>query len=181
MGKVIHWELCKQFKFDHTKWYMYRTKFVLKNETHTLLFDFEIQIDHLISAWRPDLVLSTKYKKKKKKERKGTWWIVDFAVRLDHKIRLKETEKRDKLRYLENMKQEFNSDTNYKWCTWKIPKGLVKWREKLGIRGHVETILTVALLKSAGIPRRVSDICCKSNSSINHQLSLAWKTLKGVK
>ena len=30
VGKVIHWQLCKKFKFDHTnKWYMYKPEAVL--------------------------------------------------------------------------------------------------------------------------------------------------------
>ena len=41
----------------------------LENETHKLLWDFDIQIIHLISTRRPDLIKSTKKKKKKKKER----------------------------------------------------------------------------------------------------------------
>ena len=56
-GNVIHWELCKKFKFDHTnKWYMYKPESVLKNEMPKLLWDFETQTYHLISARRPDLV-----------------------------------------------------------------------------------------------------------------------------
>ena len=48
VGKVIHWEMCKEFKFDHTnKWYMHNPAPVLKNATHKLLWDFNIQTDHL--------------------------------------------------------------------------------------------------------------------------------------
>ena len=51
VGKVIHLEFCKKFKFDHTnKWYMHNTKSVLGNEMHKLHLDFEIQTGHLISA-----------------------------------------------------------------------------------------------------------------------------------
>ena len=46
---MIHWELCKKFKFDHmNRWYMHNPESVLKNETHKILYDFEIQMDHLI-------------------------------------------------------------------------------------------------------------------------------------
>ena len=63
VGKVIHWEMCKKFKFDHTnKWYMHNPAPVLENATHKLLWDFNIQTDNLIPARRPDLI------KKKKKE-----------------------------------------------------------------------------------------------------------------
>ena len=55
VGKVIHWELCKKFKLDHTnKWYAHNPAFLLENETHKLLCDFAIQLDHLISARRPN-------------------------------------------------------------------------------------------------------------------------------
>ena len=36
--KVIHWELCKKFKFDHTtRWYMHNQESVSENETDKLL------------------------------------------------------------------------------------------------------------------------------------------------
>ena len=50
-GKVIHWDMCKKFKFPHTnKWYMQNPASVLENDTHKLLWNFDIQTDHLISA-----------------------------------------------------------------------------------------------------------------------------------
>ena len=37
VGKVILWEMCKKFKFDHTnKWYMHSPAPVLENATHKL-------------------------------------------------------------------------------------------------------------------------------------------------
>ena len=91
VGKVIYWEMCKKFKFGHTsKWYMHNPAAALKNDTHKLLWDFDIQTDHLISARRPDLIIINKKKKKR------TCKIVDFAVRADHRIKLKESEKKDK-------------------------------------------------------------------------------------
>ena len=50
--------------------------------THKLLWDFDIQTDHLISARRPDHIIINKKKKKKKKEKERTFRIVDFGVRL---------------------------------------------------------------------------------------------------
>ena len=89
VGKVIHWEMCKKFKFDHTnKWYMHNPAPVLKNDTHKLLWDFDIHTDHLISARRPDLMIINKKKRICK--------IVNFAVPADHRIKLKECEKKDK-------------------------------------------------------------------------------------
>ena len=57
-GKVINREMCKKFKFDHaTKSYMYKPAPVLENDTHKLLWDFDIRTDHLISARIPDLII----------------------------------------------------------------------------------------------------------------------------
>ena len=48
--------MSKKLKLDQTnKWYMHNPEPVLKNETHKLRWDFDIQKDHLISARRPDL------------------------------------------------------------------------------------------------------------------------------
>ena len=65
VGKVIHWEMCKKFQFDHAnKWYMHNPEPVLENDTHKLLWDFDIQRDNPIAARRSDLILTKKKKKK---------------------------------------------------------------------------------------------------------------------
>ena len=88
VGKVILLDMCKKFKFDHTyKWYMHNPAAVLENNTHKLQWDFDIHTDHWISARRPDLIIIDQKKKFK---------IVDFAVPVDHRIKLKECEKKDK-------------------------------------------------------------------------------------
>ena len=90
MDKVIHWEMCKKFKFDYkSKWYMHNPASFQENDTHKLLWDFNIHTDHLISTRRPDVII---IKRKKKRICK----IVDFAVPADHRIKLKECEKKDK-------------------------------------------------------------------------------------
>ena len=96
VGKVISWEMCKKLKFDHTnKWYMNNPVPVLENNTHELLWDFDIHTDYQISARIPDLIIINK--------KKRTWKIVDFAVPADHRIKLKECEKKDK--YLDPVRQ----------------------------------------------------------------------------
>ena len=58
LGKMIHLELWKRLEFDHTnKWYMYKPESVLENEIHEILWDFEVQTDNSIPAWRLDLEL----------------------------------------------------------------------------------------------------------------------------
>ena len=57
VGKVIPWEMSKKLKFDHTnKWYMHNPAPVQENGTHKLLWDFNIQTDHLIPARRLEIL-----------------------------------------------------------------------------------------------------------------------------
>ena len=97
MDKVIPWESCKKFKFDSTnKCYMHNPESVLENETRKLLLNFEIQTDHRILGRRLDLEI-------KKKKRKRTFRIVDFAFPADYRVKLKENKKeRLVTRLLEN-------------------------------------------------------------------------------
>ena len=63
VGKVIHWDMCKKFKSDHTnKWYMHNSASVQENDTHKIIWDFNIQTDYLISTRRPDLKIINKKK-----------------------------------------------------------------------------------------------------------------------
>ena len=66
VGKVIHKEMCKKFKFDDAnKWSMHNPTRVQENDTHKLLWDFEIQTVHLIPARRPNFIIINNNKKKK--------------------------------------------------------------------------------------------------------------------
>ena len=67
---------------------MHKPAPVLENDMHKLLWDFDIKTDHLISACRPDLIIIN--------NKKRTCKIVDIAVPPDHRIKLKEYEKKDK-------------------------------------------------------------------------------------
>ena len=73
--------MCRKFQFDHTnKWYMQNPAPVLENDSYKLLWDFNIQTDHLIPARKPDLIIMNK--------RKIICKIVDFAVPAFHRINL---------------------------------------------------------------------------------------------
>ena len=67
---------------------MHNTTSVLENDTHKLLWDFDIQTDHPTLTRNPDHIIINKKKKK-------TCKIVDFAVLVDHRIKLKECAKKD--------------------------------------------------------------------------------------
>ena len=125
---------------------------VLENDTHKLLWDFNIQTDHLIPARRPDLLIIFK------KER--ICKIVDIAFLADHRMNLKECEKKDKYldlaresKKLWNMKVTIVPIVIGAFDT--ITKGLLKGLEDLEVCGRVETIQMTALLRTARILRRV--------------------------
>ena len=142
VGKVIHWEMCKKFKFDHTnKWYMHNPAPVLEKDTHKFQWDFDIHTDHLISAGRPDLIIINK--------KKRTCKIVDFAVPADHRVKLKECEKKDKyidlareLKKLWNMQVTIISIVIGAFGT--VTEILLKGLEDFEVGGRVDTIQTTA-------------------------------------
>ena len=92
---------------------------------------------------------------------------MDFAIPADHRVKIKESENRDK--YLDIARELKKTTKNKRWnmkvtvipivigALRTIPKGLVKGLEDLEIRGQVETILTIVLLRSAWILRRVPE------------------------
>ena len=86
--------------------------------------------------------------------------IVDFAVPADHRIKLKECEKKDKyldlareLKNLWNMKVMIVPIVIGAFGT--ITKGLLKGLEDFEVDGRVETIKMTALQRTARILRRV--------------------------
>ena len=124
---------------------------VLKNDTHKLLWDFNIQTDHLISARRPLLIII--YKKGR------IWKIVDFVVLADYRINLKECEKKNKyfdlargLKKLWNMKENIRPIVIGAFGT--ITKRLLKGLENMEVGGRVEIIQMTALLRTVRILRR---------------------------
>ena len=82
---------------------MHNSAPVLENDTLKLLWDFNIQTDHLTPDRRPDLISINKKKRICK--------IVDFAVPTDRRINLMEFAKKDK--YLD-LAREFKKLWNMK-------------------------------------------------------------------
>ena len=131
---------------------MHKPALVLENDTHKLLWDVDIHMDHLISARRPDFIIISK--------KKRTSNIVDFAVPADHRIKLKECEKKDKyLDLARKLKKLWNMQMTNKpiviGAFGTVTKGLLKGIEDLKVCGRVETIQTTALLRTARILKRV--------------------------
>ena len=111
-----------------------------------------------------------------------------FAVPVDHRINLKESEKKDK--YLD-LARELKKLWNMKvmivpiviGALGTITKGLLKGQEDLEVGGWVETIQTTALLRMARILRQVletEETCCHSNSREKPSANTDVKNSKGV-
>ena len=128
VGKVIHWKLCKRLKFDHTsKWYLHYPESAMENEIYKILWDCEMQTDHVILARRPDLEII--------REKMTTYRIVDFAVPTEHRVKIKENEKRNKyLDLARELKKLCDGGTNCKWCTRNDHKKHGKGTERFGNR-----------------------------------------------
>ena len=86
---------------------------------------------------------------------------VDFAVLADHRMKLKECQKRDKYLYLarelkkKTMEHEGADYTDYDLFFFTLTSGLLKGLDDLEVGGQRETIQTTALLWTPGILRRV--------------------------
>ena len=124
VGKVIHWELCKKLKFDHTyKWYMHRLESVLENVTHKILWDFVIQTDHLMLTRRLDLMIINT--KKENLHNSGLF----HPGRQQSENQRKRKEKqvlRPCQRTKKVMEHKNDSDTIYNWYTQDGPQRLCK-------------------------------------------------------
>ena len=145
---------------------------VRENDTHKLPWD--VQTDHLISARRPDLIII-----KKKKKKKRICKIVDLAVPADHRIKLKECEKKDK--YLDLARELKKKKLwSMKVTIIQIVIGafgiVTKWLlmglEDLEVGSRVDTTQTTVLLRTARILTRVLE-SWGDLLSLKHQ----WKTI----
>ena len=88
-----------------------QSKICPREDNHKILFDFEVQTDHLIRVSKLDLEIVNK--------KRTTFQIVDHIVLSDHRVKIKEYEKRDRYLYLamEQKYMEHESD-GLKNCNW---------------------------------------------------------------
>ena len=133
------------------KWYMHNPGSALENDTDNLLWAFDMQTDHLISARRPDLIII--YKKRICKN-------LDLGVPADHRIKLKECEKKDKYLHLaRELKKQWNMKVTIIaimiGAFGSVTKRLLKGLEDLEVGERVGTIQTTTLMITARILRRV--------------------------
>ena len=95
--------------------------------------------------------------------------LTQINVPADHRVKLKEGEKRDK--YLYHCWRIENNLLNMKVTVMSIVNGTLRTVKNIGTgrlgkkKREVETIQTSALLRSARIPWRLEETCCHSNFS----------------
>ena len=152
---------------------------VLENDTHKLLWYFDVQTDHLISARRPHLMIINK--------KKLICKIVYFAVPTDHRIKLREYEKDKFLDLARELKKLWNMKVTIIpiviGIIRTVTKGSLKELEDLEVGRRVETIQTTTLLRTARILRKLLETwktCCHSNSSNRSSANADVKNSKGV-
>ena len=115
-----------------------------------IVWNFEVQRNQLIPAKRPDFMLINKQKR--------TCHLVNFAIPVDDWVKIKEN-KRQILGPCLRTKKLWNMRITgipiVVDVLGKVRKGLEKRLEELEIKKRIETIQTIAMLRSARILRKV--------------------------
>ena len=89
VGRKIHWELRRKYGMPVTdRWYDNQQDTVTENDRCKLLWNFDVQTNHVIQARGPDVIAIDKEKKECK--------IIDFAMPYDSRVNAKEVEKIEK-------------------------------------------------------------------------------------
>ena len=156
IGKRIHWEIAKKCGFQTTtKSYEHSPETVLENDSFKILWDFNIQTDHILEARRPDLVVVRKAERLTQ--------IVDFAIPLDPLVVEREQQKIEKY---QDLAREIKKMWNTKVAVipivvgslGSISKRFEMWTDKLGIKINIKDVQKTALLHSARILRKVLEM-----------------------
>ena len=83
IARIVHLKLCQKFGLvDEVKCYNHKPTSVVENDRVKMLWDFNIQTDHVIQHRRPDIVVLYKTERK--------CHLIDIAVFGDKMIELKE-------------------------------------------------------------------------------------------
>ena len=174
LGKTLKEPKKKKKKNMHTP------ESVSEIETYKTLRAFQIQTDHLISSRRLYLVIVNK---------KRTCRMVEFTVLADHRVKLKESEKRDNTwTLLENWKtieQEGDSGINCNWLGWYSHQRIATGTGGLGSKKtsgeHQNSSIAAIDQNTKKSPEDLRRLAVTQTLVENHQLTLVWKTRKGIK
>ena len=86
VAKYIHWLLCGKYDIQREhNWWKHSPVSVVENECVKILWDFNVYVDHMISARRPDIIVIDKAALVVK--------LIDVSIPADKNISTKEEEK----------------------------------------------------------------------------------------
>ena len=86
---AVHWSLCETYHIKHSEqWYQHMTEPVTETESVKILWDMNIQTDHVIEHRQPDIIVVDKDNKRA--------LLIDIAVPADARVEEKEQEKMDR-------------------------------------------------------------------------------------
>ena len=158
LAKVIHSDLCKKYSVKvQSKWYDHVPEKVEETDHVKILWDFNIQTDHVIEHRWPDVVVLDKHAK--------MCHLIDIAVPGDSRVELKENENVQKY-------QDLARELRKLWqvkvkvvpvvvgALGTIPKALKKHLKEIGtyVSVRVELLQKAALLGTARILRKTLEI-----------------------
>ena len=153
---MITWKLARKCNFEAgDQWYEHEPESVLESEDYKILWNFNIQTDHVVEARRPDLVVADK--------KRRTCKIIDFAVAGDSRIEEKEKEKIEKY---QDLRRELQKIWNVKVkiiplvvsSLGAMPKQFGNRLKEIGITGELGEVQKTVLLGTARILRKFLEI-----------------------
>ena len=156
LGKIVHRKLARKCNFEAgDRWYEHEAESVLENEDYKILWNFSIQTDHVIEAWRPDLVVVDK--------KRSTCKIIDSAVPGDSRIEEKEKERIEKYH---DLRRELQKIWNVRVKIIPLVVGSLGVFHKqfgnrlkeTGITAEIGQVQKTVLLEMARILRKVLEI-----------------------
>ena len=158
MGKHIHWLLLKKYGIPvANKWYEHVPQVVTERADGKIkvYWDKPIKTDRKVKNNRPDVVV-VDYESQ-------TWYIVDFAVPMDHGVKTKEDDKVDTYMDLAaEVRRQFRVKTVIVpivvGALGTVPQRLEKYLEKLEIPDIIGSMQTAVLLSTSAILRRVLNL-----------------------
>ena len=78
VANMVHYKLCEKYGLESERWYEHEPESVVENDGVRLLWDVNIQCDHIIEARRPDIVVINKQEK--------SCLIIDIAILGDIRV-----------------------------------------------------------------------------------------------
>ena len=154
IARIVHLELCQKFGLiGKMKWYNHKPDSVMENDRVKILWDFNIQTDHVIQHRRPDIVIVYKNERR--------CHIVDVAVPGDKRVEQKEQEKIEKYGELKRELKKIWKLTNVGvvpivvGALGIVSNNLKDWLVKMDLKCDLENLQKAALLGTAKLLRNV--------------------------